>query len=199
MEFHQIISFGYDCDATYIVRFFEIYKGCSPFDWIKSKPESVSKILALLYTYGMHDITTKLTFNDKNTVEELNLWAPHYNESEFKDKMNRRLRNFYYSLTDLTQNILFFYSGEYDTDNTINPEDIIKLSKLIKLYRPLNTFRIILIENSDAYKNEHINIYIPNGIVYLKIDRVDTGTFWVEPCRFAIKKAFPNLEFVKKE
>ena len=195
MEFHQILSLGYDCDATYIVRFFKIYKGCSPFDWVKSKPDSVSKVIALLYTYTMHDIMNKIVFDDKNNIEELNIYAPHYNQQEFRDKINRRLRDFFYSLTDLNKNLLFFYSGEYNTDKTINTEDIIKISKLISLFRPLETFRIILIENSDVYKNEHVETYKSHGIVYLKIDRVDTGTFWVEPCRFAIKKAFPKLEF----
>ena len=195
MEFHQILSLGYDCDSTYIVKFFKIYKGCSPFDWIKSKPESVLKLIALLYTYSMNDIMEKIIFNDNNTVEELQLYAPHYSQNEFKDKMNRRLRELFYSLTDLNKNILFFYSGEYNTKKTINSEEIIKISKLITLFRPLNTFRIILIENSDVYVDENVNIYAPHGIVYLKIDAVDTGRFWVEPCRFAIKKAFPDLEF----
>lgn len=202
MSFDQIISLGYNCAVTELTKQFKIFHGNHPFEWIISSPKTAQVILSYLYVHDdIDDIVNKLNFisgTELNNISEFSMSVPHYTEIEFKHKMKRRIQRFYENLVNVEKKLLFVYAGKCDTyTEKIDQNNIIKISKLIQLYRPISTFRIVLIENSEMYRDSEYELYSMNNIDYIKIDRVDLERFWVIPMAFGIKKLYPDLKLYR--
>jgi hypothetical protein len=198
-NFDNIISIGFNCGTTHLAQLFKNYKRCSPFDWVISSPISSQKIINSLYVNNIDDIIDKIKFDQNNNIIEYDICAPHYSEDEYKDKLKRRLTTLYESLNNVEINILFLYVALCSAENCIDHNEIIKISKIINLFRPKDTYKIIFIENHIVYNEQNKNILFENNIDYIKVEKVQEERFWIFPCLHAIKNKYTNLEFHRTE
>jgi hypothetical protein len=192
-HFDIILSLGTACGSTHICREFRnIYKTCSPFDWLVSSPKSAVKLISLIYSYEINDIVQKVASNltDDNRNPEFDLWFPHYTNEEFISKLERRLYKFKNLLYCSDASILLTYIGQCNVDDKLDKQELIKISKLISLFRPLSSYKIVLIENNAVYDVDKIEEYREHNIEYLKVDKVELEKFWIYPCYYKIKEHF---------
>ena len=196
----DVYCIGYNCSTVLVSKELQLRKYASVFDWCHVGPTGVSSVLAYLYINGVDKTFKKLIPDISNTESNIEsgfeMLMPHYkNTQESRDKFLRRLKRLNILLNDTDRNILFLYvgpahpshrleiGGELLSDQPIN--GLIKISKIISMYRPKNTYQICCIDSGEMSTDiSKFNIKHFSGPI------VELEKFYIYPCMDIVRKNY---------
>ena len=197
-----LVTIGKDCTATHIAEEHPMYMGRSPFDWTMCSPASVAKIIGCMYTYAIPDIVSKFfQFEEKGGVpgvgnynREFDINAPHhdgayaeqsggiYHPSEnTKEKVLRRFERLKQILENTEEFVYFLYVGHIKPTEKKPYGDLLRVRKVIGLFRPYDTFRIVFLDSSHTSNG-------PPEIDCITTIPAEEHRYWIYPAREVLER-----------
>jgi len=196
----KVMNLGHDCSSTMICQHLLEYNGHGPFDWVLSTPISLCKFLSYLFIHGV-DKTVEL-FAEIKPLSEI---VPHWlTELEFNvvhwdkigmDKIRRRIQRFYDTITDKNIFIIFTYINHDQNEllpNETVPPNLIKVSKMLSLFRPQNTFKIAFL-HAEAFPCDTTG-FEEASIDRIEVPHVSATRYWIWPCVQRLKNKYNLTE-----
>lgn len=189
-----IISLGYNCAVSEVVSQIKCFQGCSPFDWCFVEPKSVNKVLSSLYTFEPEEILNLYEIKNE-AIPFFKIKSPHYKPDD-RGKMERRISRF---LTTLKSNksILFVYAFPYRREIlqfSSFLDDLVKMSKILQLFRAKDTFRIAVLHPEECLAKK---ILENHNIDEISLPYVPEEKYWIFPLLQALKENY-EIETVNK-
>ena len=184
MRIDNIVNLGFNCSSTMVARRLALFAGCSPFDWCIVNTRTILDVFCCMFVHSIDECVEKFMRDIENSGGGFGVNAPHHTAND-REKIRRRFQRLLDLVKNRDKNILFtFISTHVPREDMGNDQvyfDLLKLSKIISLFRPTETFKIVFVHCQD------LSVPLEGNVENIQLPITENPNNWVWPCHHHLK------------